>query len=937
MVGGERGTGVEDGGSMTVVLARPARTVSVIICAYTEDRWDDMNAAIESAKRQSVAPHEVILVIDHSDALAKRARKRIGGVQVVESVGPRGLSGARNTGVDVATGDVVAFLDDDATADDDWLEQLLSAYRDPDVGGAGGSVEPSWVDARPGWFPREFDWVIGCSHSGMPAATAGVRNFVGANMSFRRDLLRSLGGFSSELGRTGANAAGCEETELCIRAASSPDSKLVYEPAARVLHRVPPSRGTWKYFLKRCYAEGTSKARVSELTGADSALSAERSYLGSTIPKGIVRSLAAVGAGDFFGPLRALAIVLGTLTTFAGYARARVTRAEVVGTTTLIAIVGLWAVVMHRGVPLSRMSDLGLVSVLPATYWACVVAVTVSFGIWIRRATARPMFLAAHFIVLLAVLHATPTLLYGSLRYSWAWKHVAIVDYVIAHHGVNIHQAIPSLVAYQDWPGFFTLGALFTGGSGLSTALGIATWGPFVNELLYAGPLLIIFKTFTSDRRIYLTALWIFYLGNWIGQDYFSPQGYAYFLYLVVIAICLKHFRSDRLRSAPAESLLDEHGVVFDDSHRPAYYAVAVALIVAIASSHQLTPFMLVSALILLAITRRLHYRSLPVVAAIATVGWMALFARTFVQDNVHTLISGLGAFFSNASVHQVNGSFASPDELLVSKADRLLTVAIIVLAIVGYLRNRIGGQRRGWLKAVLLLISPLVALAANSYGGEIVFRVLLFSLPFLALFGASALQPAGRAAGSHLADMSRIVLLVAMAIGFVVSNYGNDRANYFPPQEISSLNTFYNSVPAGSYVTGFVGNDPWALENYDKFTYYWYTQVSPQALNSLVTTPIKTLIHDMSPYPNAYVVLTSSDLAEIEMTGLMPQGAPQRIANDLLESKRFQVIESNSSTLIFKLRSTQQSSPSTYVAPGAIQSFTAGSNQDHTPSGTGG
>ena len=910
---------------MTDVLARPTVLVSVVICAYTEDRWSDLSAAIKSAKGQSVVPAETILVVDHCEALFKRARRHLRNVRVIESVGAPGLSAARNTGIEAAQSDVVAFLDDDATADRDWLEKLLQAYQDPTVCGVGGSVNPAWVDSRPGWFPPEFDWVIGCSHSGMPSSTEPVRNFVGANMSFRRDLLRSLGGFSSALGRTGANMAGCEETELCIRAASSPGAVLVYEPTARVLHRVPRTRGTWKYFIRRCFAEGISKARVSGMTGTDTALSAERRYLGSTIPKGIARSLFAVAKGDAVGCLRGLAILVGTLATLVGYARARVTRAEVIGVSSLVAITGLWAFLIDRGVPMAKMNDLGLVSVLPVTYWVCLVLVTASFGVWLRRPDARPHFLAAHFIVLLAVLHATPGLVDGFPLYSWAWKHVAITDFVIAHHGVNIHQAIPSLVAYQDWPGFFTLAALLTSGSGFASALGIAAWGPFINELLYAGPLLLIFKTFTVDRRIYLTALWLFYLGNWIGQDYFSPQGYAYFLYLVVIAICLKHFRSGRLKWAPGEALLDRYGVAFDATHRPAYYAVVVALTVAIASSHQLTPFILMSSLFLLAFSRRLHYRSLPFVVGFATIGWIALAGRTFVQGNLPGLIRSFGSFLSNASVHQVNGWYASPEEILVSRIDRLLTVLVIVLAVVGYLRNRIAGQRQGWLKAVLLLISPVFALAANNYGGEIVFRVLLFSLPFLALYGASALQPAGKTTGSQLADISRIAVLAVMAVGFIVANYGNDRAYYFPQKEISGLNALYNSMPKGSFLTGLVGNNPWPLENYNNFNYYWFTQVSPQAVAELMANPVKTLAHDMSWYKHSYFVLTSSDLAEIQTMGLMPQDEPLQIENDLLRSNQFRVVESNSSVLVFALRS-QSPALSIYTGPGSTESFTAGS-----------
>ena len=87
------------------------------------------------------------------------------------------------------------------------------------------------------------------------------------------------GGFDSELGRVGADANGCEETELCIRMVGQGGGRLIYEPSARVTHQVPAARATWRYFARRCYQEGRSKAVVARLVGQDQALATERSYL----------------------------------------------------------------------------------------------------------------------------------------------------------------------------------------------------------------------------------------------------------------------------------------------------------------------------------------------------------------------------------------------------------------------------------------------------------------------------------------------------------------------------------------------------------------------------------------------------------------------------------------------------------------------------------
>lgn len=295
--------------------------VSVIICAYAEERWANLVAAIGSVREQCVPPPEIVVVVDHNPALLARARSRLPGVVTVENQQPRGLSGARNSGIAAARGAIIAFLDDDALAAPDWLERLGAWYGDPRVIGVGGAIEPLWTGGRPGWFPEEFDWVVGCSYRGMPTETAPVRNVIGANMSFRREVFEVVGGFRSGIGRLGARPLGCEETEFCIRARQRwPRRVLLYEPRARVRHRVPAGRARWGYFRSRCYAEGLSKALVSRLVGAEDGLASERTYTSRTLPRGVARGIAdTLLRRDPRGLARAGAIVAGLGLTTAGY------------------------------------------------------------------------------------------------------------------------------------------------------------------------------------------------------------------------------------------------------------------------------------------------------------------------------------------------------------------------------------------------------------------------------------------------------------------------------------------------------------------------------------------------------------------------------------------------------------------------------------------
>jgi GT2 family glycosyltransferase len=295
---------------------------AVVICAHDSRRWADLQAAVRAVQQQTLPADEIIVVVDGNAALLRRALAELAGVEVVENHDHPGLGGARNSGITAAGAPVVAFLDDDAVVTERWLELLAAPYVDPEVAGVGGSIEPRWETVRPPWFPEEFDWVIGCTYRGMPEKTDDVRNLIGCNMSYRRDVLEALGGF-----RLGY---GCDETELCIRLRQRwPDKKLVYVSDAVASHYVPASRATFSRFLSRCYFEGGSKAVVAYLVGRERGLASERAYAFRTLPRAVSAGVAGlVRDGDRSGIGRSGAILLGFLATAAGYVGGRLTIAE---------------------------------------------------------------------------------------------------------------------------------------------------------------------------------------------------------------------------------------------------------------------------------------------------------------------------------------------------------------------------------------------------------------------------------------------------------------------------------------------------------------------------------------------------------------------------------------------------------------------------------
>ncbi len=326
-------------------MPKKVEDVSVIICAYTEKRWDDLLIAVASVRQQTIQPREIIIVIDYNTALLRRVQEHLVDVIAIENRHAKGAAGSRNSGVEIAQGTVVAFLDDDAIAEPHWMEQLLVPYDDPDVVGVGGKIDPFWMGKRPSWFPDEFTWIVGCTFRGMPLVTASVRNLIAASMSMRRDIFTSFGGFRESSGWNQENREnrgktaerfnfkrvlhyeGGEEAELCIRIAhqSQGHMKFYYAPLALVKHHVPEQRARWRYFLWRCYYEGIGKAFLASLHGTKDGLSAERTYTFIALPQGVLHGLTdALFHGDLSGLARAGAIIAGLSATTAGYLVGRI-------------------------------------------------------------------------------------------------------------------------------------------------------------------------------------------------------------------------------------------------------------------------------------------------------------------------------------------------------------------------------------------------------------------------------------------------------------------------------------------------------------------------------------------------------------------------------------------------------------------------------------
>lgn len=238
-------------------------SVSVVICTHTSEHLEHFHEAAESILQQTYDAVELVVVVDGNDNLYETLARHY---QTHENVVLQcnehniGLLKSRNAGAAIASGEIVAFIDDDAIADRNWVSRLVECYDTRDVLAAGGQMTPVWVAGKPSFLPEEFYWLVGVTHRGFADGPGEVRNTFGSNISFRADVFDALGGFDPSMGgRQGDKNLQGGETELCARLADSYGKGVWYDPGATVGHKVFDYRTDVMWLLDRAFWQGYSK------------------------------------------------------------------------------------------------------------------------------------------------------------------------------------------------------------------------------------------------------------------------------------------------------------------------------------------------------------------------------------------------------------------------------------------------------------------------------------------------------------------------------------------------------------------------------------------------------------------------------------------------------------------------------------------------------
>jgi hypothetical protein len=530
---------------------------------------------------------------------------------------------------------------------------------------------------------------------------------------------------------------------------------------------------------------------------------------------------------------------------------------------------GLWTLSL-RGVNPRGMSDIGLISVLPPGIYVAAALTIMGLVFSLRARRGSPALMLLQVAVLIFMLYGATALVEEQPRFSVVYRHAGFAEYIIRNRGVD-----PRLDAYFNWPGFFIALATVVQALHLRDALALAPWAPVFFNLLYLPPLYLLFESFTHSQRTRLLAIWFFYLGNWVSQDYLSPQALDYFFYLVIIALLLR-----LLSVRPAQRSISRAGSALKrlservssttfatapatgpvPGSRPWTLVLAVVIVfAAIVCSHPLTPFFAIATTVLLVVFGVVGPRWLPALMIVMTGAWILLMAHTYLAGHLGDVIGSAGSFGPTASSNVTGRLRGSQGHQLVAYARVVMTGLLWALASLGLIRAL---KARQWpLPELLTAVAPLSLVLLQAYGGEMLLRAYLFSLPAVAYLAAVAVVRMRGMLHSNRGTLA-VALLSALMLGsFLLTRYGNERGDYITNGELSTVQRLYSIAPRGS-VLATIGGPPW---KYRDFEVYDYRSLAPEDFEHQSIRSVADKLRARGGQ-QSYFLVTRSEAAQLEL-----------------------------------------------------------------------
>lgn len=559
-------------------------------------------------------------------------------------------------------------------------------------------------------------------------------------------------------------------------------------------------------------------------------------------------------------------------------------------TLALPVLAGIAAVVLLAGGDPAAVGPLGLVSAVPPLVIACL-AVVVGTAAWALGTQRQVPVVLTCAVVLAVVLYAAPALIEHEPRFATAYAHAGFVERI-----QRTGEVLPNFDARFSWPGFFAAAAVVADAAGLGDVLGLLPWAPPVIELLYLPPVLLIARALVAERAVQLLAVLVFYAADWVGQDYFAPQAFAFLLYLVLLGGVLTWFRPRargnrrrwvlpalvaRLRFAPHEP---------QAGARPVLVLVLALLVAAMTVSHQLTPIALgltTAALVACGLTR---LRALPAVVTVAVMGWLAFAGTDFWVGHFQDVAGGVGDVGGAVGSNLGKRLGGSSSHNLVLQVRLGLTGAVWLAALWTFVRP--GARRQVRAAAVVLAAAPFPVLALNSYGGEALLRVYLYALPFMAVLAAHAIWRPGLTAAIPRPAVAGAAVM-ALVMTFPIARYGNERFEMVRSGERLAVAWAYEHAPPGTVLYAVSGSLPW---RYTRLEDYGYTSALPY----LRDRDIAGLAGSMAREPGgALLLLTRGQLFDLEDNEGLGQPWGGQIGHGIATSRRLKVVFAAADALV--------------------------------------
>lgn len=562
------------------------------------------------------------------------------------------------------------------------------------------------------------------------------------------------------------------------------------------------------------------------------------------------------------------------------------------------------------------MNDIGLISILPVPVLLAMVTLTLCFLFELHRTPIRTLVALFYVVVLIVMLFGVTALIEPVPRFESAWKHVGVTDYIMRTGEVD-----PGIDVYFNWPGFFILVGFITEVVGLKSPMSLLSWAPVAFNLLYLGPLLMLFRRGTSDRRLTWLGIWVFYVANWVGQDYLAPQAFGYFIYLTILGILVtwlpgptfspeilvERMRRLRLATPRIERLVswlavpDLPAPTINRRQQLALAGAIVLLYAAVVPSHQLTPIAILGSVTVLAVANRCSVRLLPLIMLVLVAWWLRNMASAYFASHGTQVAEQVGSVDSSVTSNLGDRLSGSPGHLIVVYLRSTASLIIWGLAGLGFMR-RLRNHSQDFTYA-LLAAAPFPLLALQSYGGEMLLRIYLFALPFMVFFVAALFIPSPTRGYSWLSRLSMSLMVLLLLSSFFFTRYGNERMDVFTPAEVQATTFLYDNAPPGSLLLAGTPKTPWKHRNYEQYKHRALSADVEWDWDADLPTDVALIAASMhgSQYPASYLFITRSQIANDEMFELLPYRLDDIVAA-VSASDRFKVIYENEDAIIFVL-----------------------------------